>query len=178
MGLTGTVIAVCSVTQLALTLVVLLKLSGSRREREPQRPDPDTFAGSQRKRYVELWGSLQKLSFVVEDLWGNVTTQKVSELLGQLRATRQQVEEWSVFFEEEHLHGLRRLFGVIESFRSGKMRLDEVRSKRDLSYVRLDQIRHQMEQNGHYKDEMESLLGSIRRSFREQLASIDKAGVS
>jgi hypothetical protein len=190
------VLAICNGIELVLILVLSLKLlrhvqtdrlpdNSGGLNMKPEQPvpslhstPPDTYAGSQNKKYVELWGSLQKLLLAVEDLWENVTTPRLADLLIQLRTTRRQVDEWSLFFEEEHLRELRRLFDVIEYFRTGKLILEEIQTKSDLSCVRIDQIKYQIEQNKHFRDDMEKLLGSIRRSFRERLAMADRAGVN
>jgi hypothetical protein len=138
-----------------------------------RRVQADKFAASQYDIYLELWETLQALRLAVDALWGKVTKQNISNLLRQLRTTEQKVNDWSIFFEEEHLQELRRLLRIIESFHTGKLLLNEIRTEKDLDYLKLDEIKNQIEQNRKYKDQLENLLDELRCHFREQLSSID-----
>jgi hypothetical protein len=143
-----------------------------------RRIQADKFASSQFDIYLELWETLQALRLAVDVLWNKVTKQNISNLLRQLRTTEQKVNDWSIFFEEEHLQELRRLLGIIESFHTGKLLLSEIRTEKDLDYLKFDEIKNQIEQNRKYKEQLEQLLDKLRCYFHKQLSSIDSTDLS
>lgn len=152
-----------------------LELEAVRQLYNTRRVQADKFAGSQYDIYLELWETLQALRLTVDALWEQVTKQNISNLVRQLRTTKQKVNNWSIFFDEDHLQELRNLIKAIESFSTGKLSLEEIRSRNDLNYLRVDEIKNQVERNRHYKDQLEELLENLRRNFRERLSAGDRS---
>ena len=139
-------------------------------------PTSHDFHGTQYEIYMQLFGTLQELLLTVDVLWETVNKQNLANLLSQLRTTQQKTNKWSVFFEEEHLRELMRLYEVIESFRTGKLRLSEIRYKSDLDDVRIEEIKYQVEQNGEYRHDLANLIGTLRRSFHQRLSASGSPG--
>ena len=92
----------------------------------------------------------------------------------ELSESKEKVRRWSIFFEDNHLKRLNKLFRALEHFRAGKIRLIEIRSKKDMDYVFPEEIRYQIEQNRKYKDEFEKLLEDMRKSFKRRLSEIEE----
>jgi hypothetical protein len=131
------------------------------------------FAESQFDVYIELWQSLQGLRLTVDALWHRATKQNIATLARELAETKEKVQKWSIFFEEQHLCNLMRLFETLAHFKTGKIPLVEIRSKEDMEFVYPEEIRYQIEQNQRYKEEFESLLEDMRKSFRNRLSEIE-----
>lgn len=140
-----------------------------------RRVQADKFAGSQYDIYLELWETLQALRLTVDALWEQVTKQNVSNLVRQLRTTKQKVDNWSIFFDEDHLQQLRGIIKAIESFSTGKLSLEEIWSRNDLNYLQVGEIKTQVERNRHYRDQLEELLENLRRNFRDRLSARDSS---
>lgn len=151
-----------------------LELEATRHLHNTRRVQADKFAGSQYEIYLELWETLQALRLTVDALWEKVTKQNISNLIRQLHTTKQKVNNWSIFFDEDHLQQLRDIIKAIESFSTGKLSLEEIRSRNDFNYLRVDEIKNQVERNQHYKYQLEELLENLRRNFRDRLSAGDR----
>jgi hypothetical protein len=154
-----------------------LLLEAARQNYGIRRVQTDKFAESHYEVYLQLWETLQALRLTVDALWHKVTKQNLSTLLRQLRTTEQRVYDWEIFFEPEHFSELRRLLEIIKSFRTGKLVLEEIRTKKDLDYVNVEDIKGQVEQNQQYRDQLEQLLEALKRDFRDRLSSVNSVDV-
>jgi len=68
-----------------------------------QRIQADKFHSSQYDIYIQLWSDLQGLKFAVDALWERANTQNIAALANRLRHARNQIDNWSLFFENDHL---------------------------------------------------------------------------
>lgn len=150
-----------------------IEIERVRQRFELRRAQVDKFAQSQFDIYLEIWGTLSELELAVNTLWHTVTEQNIATLLRQLRTTKQKVKANSILFEKQHLDELERLFAIIENFTTGKLSLAEIRSKKDLDYIKVEEIKTQIEENYQYKDQLKRLLEDLERSFRTSLSSLD-----
>ncbi len=150
-----------------------IEIEEKRQRIEFRRAQADKYNEKQLDIYLEVWGTLSELELAVNTLWDTVTKQNITTLLRQLRTTEQKVNACSVLFKEEHLNELKRLFAIIENFTTGKLILAEIRSKKELDYIKIEEIKSQIEENYQYKDQLKRLLEDLERSFRASLSSID-----
>ena len=114
------------------------------------------------------------MKFVVESLWERVNNQTIAALAKSLRETRLEVDNWSLFFDEDHLEELNRLLKILEKFSAGKSSLVRIRNKNDVPRFFAEKLENRViAQNQHYKQEFESLLENMRVTFKERLSSIE-----
>ena len=140
-----------------------------------RRVQADKFAESQFDVYVELWQKLQGLSMLVDALWDSCTRQNIAMLANELTETKEKVKKWSMFFEEEHLRELRRMFDTLGNFESGKIKLIKIRSQDDMDKYYPIAIERQINQNRGYREEFNTILERIRQSFRDRFRGLDAA---
>jgi CRISPR/Cas system-associated protein endoribonuclease Cas2 len=139
-----------------------------------RRIQADKFAQAQFDIYLEICETLSALQLAVNAVWDTVTKQNITTLLRQLRTTEQRVNASSLLFEEVHLNELKRLFSIIENFTTGKLSLAEIRSKNDLDFIKIEEIKLQVEENYQYKDQLKHLLEDLMRSFHKSLSGIER----
>lgn len=131
----------------------------------------DKYSSSQFDVYIELWTALQGLRMTIDLLWSKVTQPNIERLIREMRTTEQKVRSWSLFFNDEHFQELERLFEIVESFQTGKLKLKQIKLERDLKYVRIGEIEKQVEENLQLRNDFEYLLDNLRRDFREKLST-------
>lgn len=138
------------------------------------RVQADRYANSQYDIYIEIWQTLQGMKFAVESLWGRANNQNIATLAKLLRETRLKADNWSLFFDEDHLKELNRLLKILEKFSAGKASLVRIRNKNDIPRYFVEELEQRViTQNQHYKQEFESLLEKMRVSFKERLSTIE-----
>lgn len=137
-----------------------------------RRVQADRFVNTQFDVYLELWETLQALRLAVDTLWHKATKPNIATLALQLRKTKEKVNNWSLFFDDNHLQELLRLLQNLEKLRAGKIRLFDIRSREDMKYVYPKEIESQVQENRQSKEQFDNLLENLRRSFRDRLSSI------
>jgi len=145
-----------------------------RQEYGLRRVQADRYANSQYDIYIELWETLQGMKLAVESLWERANEQNIATLAKMLRKTRLKADNWSLFFDEDHLNELNRLLKILEKFSAGKECLIQFRNKDDIPKYFVEELEQQLiSQNKNYKQEFESLLGKMRASFKKRLSTIE-----
>lgn len=134
------------------------------------------YAKSQFEAYCNVWKSLQSLRLAADDLWELASSERLLRFAEQLRQTTIVVREGEVFFEDSDRRNVLEVLHEFASFRVGKVRLIEMRSRRDIEEwggetVAMDAIRRQIDENHQYKTAYEHLLDDIRDSFRSRLSN-------
>ena len=79
------------------------------------------------------------------------------------------VDNWSLYFEEEHYNQIKILLRCIGRFNRGKGSLIDLRSKHDFYPRLLDDIKENIKSNKLIKDEIEHILTNLKLSFKTQL---------
>lgn len=123
--------------------------------------------------YWDIWRKLQLLRLAGDDLWNKVNEDNILAFTERLRETSDKVEESAIFFDEEDYVTLKDILQDFAHFRLGKIKLYQIRSKKDFEsrYIDMDDAVSQIEFNRGYKSSYEALLDKIRVSFRGRLCS-------
>jgi hypothetical protein len=148
-----------------------IELEALRQQYEHQRIVPDRFVASQYEVYLQLWGTLQGLKLAVDALWAEANKENIDILADQLRHTRIKINELSLFFDDGQLENLREIINALENFRAGKVTLREIRTKSDLDYVMIPEVRDQIRQNHQYKQRIEVLMENLRHQLRDSFVT-------
>ncbi len=143
-----------------------------------RRAQADQYAQSQYDVYVELWKTIQGLKLAVDSLWEEAAPQNIASLAHALRDSRLKIDNWSIFFVEQHLNRLNDLLRTLERFEEGKMHLVDIRSSQDVSRRFREEIAFQIKQNKEYKKKFEELLKELRVTFRNKLSQVEYEGES
>ena len=86
---------------------------------------------------------------------------------------KEHINNWSIFFEEQHLNELKRLLKILEDFEAGKTNLLRIRSRDNIPNYFKEEIKKQIWINKQYKEEFEQLLEKLRVSFQKQLCHLN-----
>ena len=124
--------------------------------------------------YIDLWKQLGILQSAVDTLWTSATEKNILHLARQLRETKRAIQEWSLFFNNRHLQQLNEAIRILDNFHIGKNKLRNLRSKKQLSEFprkfNESTIQQQIEQNGLYRQQFQTLIDQIRATFRAKLS--------
>ena len=149
------------------------KLEVKRQEYGVRRVQTDRFANSEYDVYINLWQNLQALDLAVDTLWHKVTENNILSLAKQTRKTEPQIKNWPLFFEDQHLERLKKLFETLNMFHAGKKRLANIRSKNDVRSHGKEEIEYQIGKNREHREEWKNLMTELRHSFRNKLSEIE-----
>ncbi len=140
---------------------------------ESQRIQTDRYSASQYDVYFDLWNKLLEFDESVDRLWENVTEDEVVNLAEKLRETEPLVKKWSIFFEDDHIGKLNRIFHTLRWFSVGKKHLLTAYGKKHIAEYS-HQVKRQIEDNRTIREEWKSLLIEIRHLFKRHLSRIQK----
>ena len=150
-----------------------IDIEAFRKDLSTRKIQTEQFLKSQYDVYVNLWQSLQGFRFIVDGLWQRVTRENILALANQLRKLKSQINDWSIFFEDDHLQELKRLLRILENFEAGKTNLLRIRSRENIPGYFTNEVERQIEINKKYKEEFEQLLEKLRVSFQRRLLQLD-----
>jgi len=139
------------------------------------------FANSQHIAYMDAWKSLQALQVAGEDLWEKVNDENLVKFANQLRKTKSIVNEGKILFEDSDYEQLVQVLKIFGQFYVGKLHLIDIRSRRDIERHAIEveesvdllerMASNQITGNYRLKEQYESILVKIARSFRKRLAN-------
>ncbi|MGV8149856.1 MAG: hypothetical protein ACLKAN_12725 [Alkaliphilus sp.] len=141
-----------------------------------KRIQTDRFVNTQYEVYIELWKNLQGMKLSVNALWSDASESNIIGLSGQLEIMQNQISNWSLFFDSEHLNEIKALLKILEDFHSGKMDLIRLRHNysnripRSFSQELEEEI---IQKNKDYKERFENILEKIREDFQYKLSNIE-----
>ena len=151
-----------------------LDLEYTRQRLAPDRHRAEKFASAQFEAYHTLWRSLQALRHAGEALWQEVNQQHLAAFAEQLRETNRIVEDGAIFFDDQEYKELNTLLRAFGNYEVGKVRLYELRSRSKVEEWSLPEVRRQISENRQHKQRYESLLDTIRVSFKDRLSRLER----
>ena len=140
-----------------------------------RRIQSDRFVSTQYDVYIELWKNLQGMKLSVNALWDEVSESNIIGLAGQLEIMQKQLNNWSLFFDSNHLKEIKNLIKILEDFHSGKMDLIRIRhnyENRIPRYFSEELEEEIINKNKNYKEQFEEILEKIREDFQLKLNRI------
>jgi hypothetical protein len=132
------------------------------------------YADYQLKAYSSIWKELQDMKTFADDLWDRATEKRLYLFTLQQIKTEKMIAGNAIFFAEDDYRELQKILQVFGSFKIGKEKIIEIRSRaqfRKLYDVFESDLIAQIEMNGQFKQQYDALLERIRISFRERLIS-------
>jgi len=131
------------------------------------------YSEKQFELYNDLWRVLLYTKNQADSLWENATPEKIPSFSEQLRLTQDAINDNLLLIEEDHYNQLVELIRKFEQFQFGKIKLIDIRNKtedqiRDFGLTD-DQAKLTIEQNRALKEQYDSIIMEIGKSFRNQL---------
>jgi hypothetical protein len=133
-------------------------------------PDGSRFTDEQFEAYKQVWSSLQHLRKSGDALWSLASEENLREFVKALREAIDLVNQGAIFFQQQDYSQLKEVLRRFASYRMGKERLIDLRSRPSYHVFLLEDIRDQIERNRSDLAEYSRLLEGIRENYNDRLS--------
>lgn len=131
------------------------------------------YSEKQFELYNDLWKVLLHTKHQADLLWDNAAPESIPSFSEQIRLTRDAIDENLILIEEDHYSKLTQLVTKFDEFQFGKLKLVDLRmkSKDQLNDqpISEEEVRNAIANNKSTKDEYDTLVMDIGKSFRSQI---------
>lgn len=130
------------------------------------------YSEKQFELYNDLWKVLLYTKRQADMLWEKADPVQIPAFSEQIRLTKNAINDNLLLIEEEHYNKLIELINQFEQFQFGKQKLVEIRTRYDgeqAQSISKEETREVIVQNQKTKENYDSLIMDIGKSFRNQI---------
>ena len=127
------------------------------------------YSEKQFELYNDLWRVLLYTKRQADALWEKADPQQIPSFSEQIRLTRNAINDNLLLIEEDHYNKLVLLIAKFEQFKFGKYKLVDIKSEDIDQPISSEDAQKTIRANKKTKDEYDSLIIDIGRSFRNQI---------
>jgi hypothetical protein len=131
------------------------------------------YSEKQFELYNDLWKVLLHTKHQADLLWDNASPESIPSFSEQIRLTKDAIDENMILIEEDHYNKLTELVSKFDHFEFGKIKLIDLRMKSRAQIenepISEEQVKHVIGTNRNTKNDYDSLVLDIGKSFRNQI---------